>query len=57
MRFHDISSHTNMDAMEIDGIIMRLSLHLNEENEKTIVAAVIGPSLDLSLASLWSQET
>ena len=36
-------SHTNVDAMEIDRIIMRLSLHLNEDNDKTIVAVVIGP--------------
>ena len=38
-----MTSHTNVDAMDIDRIIMRLSLHLNEDNEKTIVVVVIGP--------------
>ena len=36
-------SHTNMDAMEIDRIIMSFYLHLNEDNEKTIVVFIINP--------------
>jgi len=40
MRSHDMPSHTNADAMEMDRI-MRLSPYLNEDNEKTIVAGGI----------------
>lgn len=42
MRSHDMPSHINADAMEIDRI-MRLSPYLNEDNEKTIVAGGIDP--------------